>query len=122
ALELLGEEARRRGLGHLISLVHADLSAWVPEPQSYALVLGIGFWDAGVFAAAAAAVGDGGLLAWEALTAEARQRHPDLPSAWCLAPGEPASLLPPGLSVLDQSDVPGRNRRRLLARRASPTR
>jgi SAM-dependent methyltransferase len=122
ALGLLGEEARRRGLGHLISLVHADLSAWVPEPQSYALVLGIGFWDAAVFRAAAAAVMDGGLLAWEALTAEARRRHPDLPAEWCLAAGEPASLLPPGLSVLDQSDVPGRNRRRLLARRASPTR
>jgi SAM-dependent methyltransferase len=120
ALGLLGEEARRRGLGHMITLVHADLSMWFPEPGSYALVLSIGFWDTGVFAAAAGAVADGGLLAWEALTAEARRTHPDLPPEWCLAAGEPASLLPPGLSVLDQSDVPGRNRRRLLARRASP--
>jgi SAM-dependent methyltransferase len=118
ALGLLGEEARRRGVGHLITPVHADLAAWVPEPRSYALVLAIGFWDAGVFAAAAAAVADGGLLAWEALTAEARRVHPDLPRAWCLAAGEPASLLPPGFGVLDQSEVPGRNRRRLLTRRA----
>ena len=121
ALGLLGEEARRRDLARLVTLVHADLSAWSPEPGSYALVLCIGFWDAGVFAAAAASVADDGLLAWEALTAEARRTHPDLPSAWCLAPGEPASLLPPGFSVLDQSEVPGRNRRLLLARRASPS-
>src|SRR6516162_4098282 len=44
ALGLLGEEARRRGLGQLITLVHADLSAWSPEPGSYALVLCTGFW------------------------------------------------------------------------------
>ena len=116
ALGLLGAEARRRGLDHLITLVHADLSAWVPEPRSHALVLATGFWDAATFAAAAAAVADGGLLAWEALTAEARWRHPDLPPEFCVGPGEPASLLPPDFGVLDQSEVPGRARRRLLAR------
>ena len=118
ALGLLGEEARRRGLGQLITLVHADLGAWSPEPGSYALVLCTGFWDVAAFRAAAAAVADGGLLAWEALTAEARRVHPDLSPEWCLAPGEPASRLSPGFSVLDQSEVPGRNRRRMLARRA----
>jgi len=113
---MLGAEAERRGLGHLITLVHADLSGWTPEPRSHALVLATGFWDAATFAAAAAAVADGGLLAWEALTAEARRRHPDLPPEFCVGPGEPASLLPPGFGVLDQSEVPGRARRRLLAR------
>jgi SAM-dependent methyltransferase len=122
ALGLLGAEAGQRGLGHLITLVHADLSAWVPEPRSHALVLAIGFWDAAVFRAAAAAVADDGLLAWEALTADARRTHLSLPPEWCLAPGEPASLLPPGFTLLDQSGVPGRNRRRMLARRASPIR
>jgi SAM-dependent methyltransferase len=122
ALGLLGEEAERRGLSHLITLAHADLAAWSPERGSYALVLCTGFWDAAVFRAAAAAVADGGLLAWEALTADARRVHPDLPSEWCLAAGEPALLLPPGFGVLDQSEVPGRNRRRLLALRASPSR
>ena len=117
ALGLLGAEARRRGLGHLITLVHADLSGWAPESRSHALVLATGFWDAAVFATAAAAVADGGLLAWEALTAEARRRRSDLPSEWCLQPGEPASLLPPGYALLDQSEVPGRARRRMLARR-----
>ena len=118
ALGLLGAEAGRRGLSHLITLVHADLSAWVPEPRSHALVLAIGFWDAAVFRAAAAAVADGGLLAWEALTADARQKHPDLPAEFCVGPGEPASLLPGGFTLIDQADTPRRARRRLLARRA----
>ena len=59
------------------------------------------------------------MLAWEALTAEARLTHSGLPPEWCLAPGEPASLLPPGFTVLDQSEVPARARRYLLARRTS---
>jgi len=117
ALGLLGTEARRRGLADLIALVHADLSGWAPEPRSYALVLATGFWDAGVFAAAADAVTDGGLLAWEALTAEALQRHPGLPPEFCVGPGEPASLLPGGFAVIDQAEVPHRTRRHLLARR-----
>jgi SAM-dependent methyltransferase len=116
ALGLLGAEAERRGLGHLITLVHSDLSGWAPEPRSHALVLATGFWDANVFRTAAGAVADGGLLAWEALTAEARWRHPGLPPEFCVGPGEPASLLPPGFGVLDQSEVPGRDRRLLLAR------
>jgi SAM-dependent methyltransferase len=123
ALGLLGAEARRRGLDHLITLVHADLSAWAPEPRSHALVLATGFWDAAVFAAAAGAVADGGLLAWEALTAEACRKHPGLPPEFCVGPGEPASLLPSDFTLIDQSDVPHRTRRRLLARRVriSPT-
>jgi SAM-dependent methyltransferase len=122
ALQLLGAEARRRGLDHLITLVHADLSGWAMEPRSHALVLGIGFWDAAVFRAASGGVADGGLLAWEALTAEARRKNPGLPPEWCLKPGEPASLLPPGFGVLDEREVPARNRRQMLARSASPIR
>jgi SAM-dependent methyltransferase len=120
ALGLLGAEARRRGLGGLITLVHADLSAWAPGPGSHALVLCTGFWSAAVFAAAAAAVADRGLLAWEAFTTEARRARPGLPPQWCLAPGEPASLLPPGFTLIDQSDLPGRERRQMLARRRAP--
>jgi SAM-dependent methyltransferase len=116
ALGLLGAEARRRGLGHLITLVHADLYGWAPEPRSFALVLGIGFWDGPVFRAAAEAVADGGLLAWEALTTEALDKHPGLPREFCVGPGEPASLLTDDFTVIDQADVPHRTRRCLLAR------
>jgi SAM-dependent methyltransferase len=116
ALGLLGEEARRHGLDHLITLTHADLSRWAPGPRSYALVLCTGFWDPGVFTAAASAVADGGLLAWEAFTAAARRERPSLPAGWCLAPGEPASLLPADFTLVDQGEVPGA-RRQMLARR-----
>jgi SAM-dependent methyltransferase len=120
ALGVLGQEARRRGLDHLITLVHADLSAWRPQPRSFALVLCTLFWDAAVFNAAMAAVADGGLLGWEALTAEARRVRPGLPPEWCLAPGEPASLLPPDFTLLDQRDLTHREgipKRQMLARR-----
>jgi SAM-dependent methyltransferase len=119
ALGMLGDEARRRGLDHLLTLIQADLAAW-PVPHSQALVLCVGFWARAVFVAAAAAVMDGGLLGWEAFTAEAGRQRPDLSPDWCLAPGEPASLLPAGFIVLDQHDRPDRQgllRRQLLARR-----
>src|SRR5215471_12421613 len=118
ALGMLAEEAGRRGLAGLVGLVHADLGSWRPEPASYALVLCTGFWDPALFAAAAAAVLPGGLLGWEALTAQARRRRPSVPASWCLAPGEQARLLPDGFSVLEEYQ-PGAasSKRRLLARR-----
>jgi SAM-dependent methyltransferase len=120
ALGMLRDEARRRGLEHLVTLVHADLATWPLRPRSQALVLCTGFWERAVFGPAADAVAPRGLLGWEAFTAEARQGRPDLPPDWCLAPGEPASLLPAGFTVLDQHDLPDRHglrRRQLLARR-----
>jgi SAM-dependent methyltransferase len=116
ALELLGREARRCGLGDLVTLVHADLGTWRPPPAGYALVLCTGFWDRGVFAVAAEAVAPDGLLAWEAFTTQARRARPGLCPAWCLGPGEPASLLPAEFAVLGQQDLAGA-RRSLLARR-----
>jgi hypothetical protein len=83
-------------------------------------VLCTGFWSAAVFAAAAEAVAGGGLIGWEALTAGAIRSRPALRPEWCLAPGEPASLLPAGFTVLDQHEVTGRHpgpRRQMLARR-----
>jgi SAM-dependent methyltransferase len=117
ALGMLGEEARRRGLDRLITLVHADLAEWRPGPASYALVIGTGFWDAAVFAAAARAVAPGGLLALQAYTVAARQARPSLPPQWCLAPGEPASLLPADFILIDTRDQD--LTRQLLARRTS---
>ena len=119
ALGMLGEQARRQGLDALITLVHADLAGWHPRPRSHALVLCTGFWAPGVFAAAAEAVASGGLLGWEAFTMAARSARPGLSADWCLNPGEPATLLPAGFTVLDQHDLPDRekgDRRQLLAR------
>ncbi len=44
ALALLGSQARREGLDRLITLDHADLAGWHPQPRSLALVLCTGFW------------------------------------------------------------------------------
>ncbi len=125
ALVLLGQEAERRGLSGLITLVQADLAQWHPQPGRYALVLCTGYWDRDVFAAAAPAVAPGGLLAWEAFTAEARPARPGRPAEWCLGPAEPAALLPGGFEVIDQHDLPDPERgtkRLLLARRGGPGR
>ncbi len=119
ALGLLAGEAGRRGLAGLLTLVHADLGQWRPAPGSFAAVLCTGFWDRAVFARAVTALMPGGVLGWEAFTDEARQARPRLPAAWCLGPGEPATLLPPGFEAISQNELPGERgaRRRLLARR-----
>jgi SAM-dependent methyltransferase len=120
ALGLLDAEARRRGLGELITTVHADLRRWRPRPGGYALVLCTGYWDRSVFAAAAEAVAAGGLLGWEAFTAGARRSRPSLPAQWCLQPGEPGCLLPAGYAVVELRDLENNGRgttRRMLARR-----
>lgn len=115
ALRLLGAQVERRGLTHLVTLVHADLRGWRPPPERFAVLLCTGYWDRDVFGTAAGTVARGGLIAWEAFTAAARRTRPDLPAAWCLEQGEPASLLPTGFEIVDVRDVPG-NKRRLLAR------
>jgi SAM-dependent methyltransferase len=117
ALGLLAEEAGRRGLGELITVVRADLAEWRPEPGGYALVLCTGFWDRGVFAAAAGAVRPGGALGWEAFTVDAQRARPGVSAEWCLEPGEPASLLPAGFEVLDERDLHESAKRVLLVRR-----
>jgi hypothetical protein len=120
ALRLLDQEARRRGLRELITLVHGDLREWRPRPGGYALVLCTGYWDRDLFGPAASGVAAAGLLGWEAFTADARHIRLRLPAAWCLEAGEPASLLPADFTVLDQHDVPDPRRgtkRRLLAGR-----
>lgn len=119
-LSLLAAEARRRGVGDLVTVVHADLGSWrPPSGQVYALVLCTGFFDRAVFAVAVGAVAAGGLLGWEAFTLNARRERPGLPAEWCLRPGEPAALLPAGFAVISQDDVgpAPAPRRRLLARR-----
>ncbi len=118
ALAALGAEAAQRGFAALISLVHADLAGWQPDPGGYALVLCTGYWDRALLPVAAGAVRPGGLLGWEAFSTAALAQRPGLNPDWCLRPGEPASLLPPSFAVLTQQDAGDRgSRRRLLARR-----
>ncbi|MBO0788417.1 MAG: class I SAM-dependent methyltransferase [Actinobacteria bacterium] len=122
ALRLLGREARRLGLADMITLVEADLTSWRPPEKSFSLVLCTGYWDRGLFPAAAQAVIPGGLLGWEAFTDAARRVRPGLSADWSLGPGEPASLLPPGFEVLAELDLPddeNGDKRRLLARRGT---
>ncbi|MGN6795176.1 MAG: hypothetical protein ACTHJW_22545 [Streptosporangiaceae bacterium] len=120
ALTLLAARARTRHLAGPLALVHADLETWRPRPLCCALVLCTSYWDVDLFAGAARAVLPGGMLGWEALTIEALRMRPGLPAKWCLRPGEPASLLPPGYRVTYEEDVrtdgPA-TRRRILARR-----
>lgn len=101
---------------------HADRLRWnakyaagfVPSFVPHPLAIQV------VFTAAAEAVAAGGLLGWEAFTAQARRSRPSLPANWCLGPGEPASLLPPYFTLLDQHDRGPK--RQLLAGRAPATR
>lgn len=118
ALSQLDREAARRGLDERLTLVHADLTSWKAGGPTYALVMCRYFWSAAVFIQACDAVAPGGLLAWEApALTDPSVSH--VRAEWCLAPGEPASLLPPGFEVLHQVDI-SRDRevsRRTLARR-----
>ncbi|MBO0816550.1 MAG: class I SAM-dependent methyltransferase [Actinobacteria bacterium] len=120
ALCLLAEEASRRGVLDFVSPVHADLTAWRPQPGSYAVVLCTGYWDRDLFPAAADAVTAGGMLGWEAFTADARRVRPNMPEAWLLGAGEPACLLPATFEALSQHELPDDRagaKRQLLARR-----
>jgi SAM-dependent methyltransferase len=119
ALRLLAAEAAGRGLADLIAVVQAELRAYRPPESPAALVLCTGYWDRGVFTAAASAVALAGLIGWEALTAEAARLRPGLPAEWCVTGNEPASLLPPGFEVIEQRDLVNEHtaKRRLLARR-----
>jgi SAM-dependent methyltransferase len=114
-LVLLDGEARRRGLRSLLNPVQADLAGWPAQEQTLALVVCTGFWDRDVFAAAVRAAAPGGLVAWEAFTTGILTDRPSFPERWCLREGEPAALLPPGFTVLEQEEVPG-HRRQLIAR------
>ena len=118
ALELLGDEARRRGLDQLITLVHADLRAWPVRPAArlYARHRLLGpLWSSRR------------PWRWRPAACSAGRRSRPRPGSsgrsvpgWCLTPGEPATLLPASFTVLDQHDRPDRQglmRRQLLARR-----
>lgn len=121
ALAQLRAEAARRGLAKLVQPLEADLAAYTLPPAAFALVLATRFWDPAAFRAAAAAVFRGGLLAWETFTLAEQRYRPGFPAAFCLADGEPATLLPDDFTVLETRDLDdgASATRRLLARRAA---
>ncbi|CAM4306298.1 Methyltransferase domain protein [Mycobacterium basiliense] len=118
ALRQLSEEAGRRGIAERLTLLHADLHQWAPDGANYAVVMCRFFWSATVFARACGAVRPGGILRWEApALTDPPSTH--VRAEWCLAPGEPASLLPDGFEVLQQFDraQDGESVRSMFARR-----
>jgi SAM-dependent methyltransferase len=117
ALDMLAQEAERRRLTALTTLVQADLGVWRPEADTCALVLCTSYWDRELFPLAARAVRPGGLLAWEAYTVGALHLKPGFSRGWCVDAGEPASLLPAGWQILTLTDSADGARRRLLAKR-----
>jgi len=118
-LNLLENEARRRGVLPQLQLVHADLLSYAPPERHFALVLCTLYWDRSVFAGACAAVAPHGLLGWEALSMEQPRVGTDLPSPWCLERDEPACLLPEDFEVIEQTAVASEKHatNRMLARR-----
>ncbi len=115
ALQRLGAAAA----GLALETVHADLKGYRPSPGRYALVLASRYWDREVFCRAAGAVAAGGLLAWETFRLAQRELRPSFRAAFCLAAGEPASLLGEEFELLEfgDLDLPGQALRRLIARR-----
>jgi hypothetical protein len=104
ALELLEREAVRRGLSARLTLVHADLFEYTP-PGGFALVLCTRYWERAPFVAACRGVAPGGLIAWHAFTVEEQRFRPGFRREWCLGPGEPASLLPAELRMVETTDT-----------------
>lgn len=118
ALSQLAEEAFRRGIGRRLTMIHADLTHWKSDGPTYALVICRYFWSAAVFGEAVASIAPGGLLGWEApVLTDAAASH--VRAEWCLAQGEPASLLPADFEVLHQTDTSrdGEVSRKVVARR-----
>lgn len=120
ALRLQLDEARRRGLADRLSLVHADASRGLPGEERFAAVLATLYWDAEAFRAACKVVAPGGLLLWETFTLRHLAHQPTFRPAWCLADGEPASLLPASFRVelLVDLETEDSSTRRMVARRS----
>lgn len=122
ALELLAGGARALGLDARIEVALRDLYVYRPPTRTFALVLCRDFWDPAVFVVGCDAASVGGVVAWEGFVHDPAQgRPPPIDPRYCLAPGEPASLLPAGFRLLEQVErgEPGRRRVAMLARRVA---
>lgn len=118
ALELIAKTAKEKNLESKITLLQADLSHWQAEKTSFALVLGLKYWDKSCFLSACQSVIKGGFIAWETFNQKHLCYHPSFRSEWCLESDEPRKYLPKNFSILIEQDIDnGQNAtRRLIAK------
>ncbi|MFY9222695.1 MAG: class I SAM-dependent methyltransferase [Blastocatellia bacterium] len=118
ALELLAKAAREKNLESKITLLQADLSRWQAKKNSFALVLGLKYWEKSCFLSACGSVIKGGFIAWETFSQKHLCYHPCFRSEWCLENDEPRKYLPKNFSILIEQDIDNgqTSTRRLIAK------
>lgn len=116
ALNSLANILKENNLEHKVTLIQADLGSYDIPKESFALILGVKYWDKNIFKKACHGVIAGGILAWETFNKKHLCYHPNFNSKWCLEEDEPASLLPNGFEVMVEEDFDTTNTRRLIAR------
>ncbi len=118
ALTLLGGEAERLGLADRITLIEADLDAWRPAANSYALAVQIGFYDPRLLLPLQSAVVPGGLVIIETLNLVMRTRRIDFALSHAMERGTLAAAFA-RWDILRYSDSAGAfaERSHIVARR-----
>jgi hypothetical protein len=116
ALDQLAAEARRRNLWPRITFQQFDLNIWQPPAAAFSLLLCTKYWDRLVFERALNAIMPGGLLVWQTFTLDYLCQRPTFRAEWCLAAGEPASLLTSDFQLLEQRDI-DQTQRRIIAQK-----
>jgi len=109
AMELLRQEAARRGLPIAVRVVDLENGSPFPEPDSFDVIVGVHYLHRPLFPALVAALRPRGVLVYETFTrAQAARGKPTNP-AFLLEPGELAQLVRP-LDILAyrEGDFDGR--------------
>jgi 2-polyprenyl-3-methyl-5-hydroxy-6-metoxy-1,4-benzoquinol methylase len=105
AVQLLAKMAKEKNLESKITLLQADLATWQPKKNSFALVLGLKYWEKSCFLSACESVVKGGFIAWETFNQRHLCYHPCFHSKWCLENDEPRKYLPKNFSILTDQDI-----------------
>lgn len=105
ALQLLAKVAMEKNLEPKITLLQADLANWQAKKNSFALVLGLKYWEKSCFLSACESVIKGGFIAWETFNKKHLCYHPCFRSEWCLESDEPRKYLPKNFSILIDQDI-----------------
>ena len=118
AMELLSQEAARRGLALLAKVVDLESGQPFLEANSFDVIVGVHYLHRALFPALVAALRPGGVLVYETFTrAQAARGKPTNP-AFLLEPGELMTLVRP-LEILAyrEGDFDGRMVASVVARR-----